>query len=57
MAQWYGDRLLICFPQGYPGSIPGVGVCAIAKSNSKILTRIEPQVRFLEKVFSSVYDN
>lgn len=25
MAQWYCGRLLICFPQGFPGSIPGPG--------------------------------
>ena len=29
MAQRYGDRLLICFPQGFPGSTPGVGVYSL----------------------------
>ena len=46
MAQWYGAGLEILFPSGSPGSIPGLGVCAIEQSEIAYTSRIEPWFEF-----------
>ncbi|MBU3912901.1 MAG: hypothetical protein KKB21_04885 [Nanoarchaeota archaeon] len=51
MAQRYGDRLLICFPQGFPSSTLGVGVMGIEKSPIIITVELVKQVRTLGKKF------